>query len=69
MVIEVRVAAHSGGDATRFELERDNPFAVGDFLPQFNMTYQVTRVLPGNDDYDQVVEAEWRMGPAQVGRG
>jgi hypothetical protein len=66
VLYEVRVAPHSGGDETRFELERDEPVNEGDLLPRPNMLYQAIRVLPGYDKFDGVIEAEWRGGPAQA---
>jgi hypothetical protein len=70
VIYEVRVKPHYGGDATRFVVERDEPIKERDLLRQLNMLYRVTRVLPAtpdNDEFDFLVEAEWRAGPAQAG--
>jgi hypothetical protein len=68
---EVRVAAHSGGEATRFELEQDEPLKEDDAIRQFSMLYRVKRVQPldlsESDEFDAIVEAEWAAGPAQAG--
>jgi hypothetical protein len=66
---EVRVAPLSGGGEGRFELERDEPLKAGDLLRQGDLLYEVIRVLPvddSDDDFDVVVVAEWRAGPAQA---
>jgi hypothetical protein len=56
---EVRVVSA----ASRFEIERDEPRVVGEMLRQFSMAYEVMRILPGEGDFDAVVEVEWRAGP------
>jgi hypothetical protein len=40
-------------------LKEDDP------IRQFSMVYRVRRVLPGEDDFDAIVEADWVAGPAQ----
>jgi hypothetical protein len=70
MRYDIHVAAHSGGQETRFEYERDERLEVGDSIRQFSMVYRVTRVQPlgpsESDDFDAVIEAEWLAGPAQA---
>jgi hypothetical protein len=63
---DVRVAPHSGGEATRFEPDREEPLKEGDPIRQLSMVYRVKRILPGSDDFDAIVEAEWVAGPAQA---
>jgi hypothetical protein len=58
---EVRVTNRAG----RFEIERDEPLAVGDRISAGSMVYKVVRLLPGSGGFDAVVEVEWVMGPAQ----
>lgn len=57
-------------DGSRFELERDEPLAVGDFLQQFSMVYEVKEIRPlsveESDEFDAIAEVEWRAGPAQA---
>jgi hypothetical protein len=57
---EVRVS-----DGSCFEIEREEPPAVGEMLAPFTMVYEVMRVLPGEGDFDAIIKAEWRAGPAQ----
>jgi hypothetical protein len=63
VVYEVRVAAHNGGQETRFQLELDEAPAKGEHFKQGTMVYEVTRVVPD----EAVIEAVWRAGPAQSG--
>jgi hypothetical protein len=71
MRYEVRVAPHSGGEATRFELEQDEPLKEDDPIREFSMVYRVKSVQPldpsESNEFDAIVEAEWVAGPAQVG--
>jgi hypothetical protein len=71
MRYEVRVAANGGAQESRFELEQDEPLAVGDMLRQFSMVYQVTGIQPlsvdESEDFNAIIHAEWRAGPAQAG--
>jgi hypothetical protein len=48
MVYEVLEPASKG----RFELERSEPLKEDELFTQFDMTYKVLRVLPGNDQFD-----------------
>jgi hypothetical protein len=71
MRYEVRVAAHGEAEASRFELERDEPLKEDDPITQFSMVYRVKRVQPldpsESDEFDAIIEAEWVAGPAQAG--
>jgi hypothetical protein len=51
---EVRVTNRAG----RFEIERDEPLAVGDRISAGSMVYKVVRLLPGSGEFDAVVEVE-----------
>jgi len=68
---DIRVAPHSGGQETRFELEQDEPLKEDDPIRQFSMVYRVKRVQPldpsESDEFDAIVEAEWVAGPAEFG--
>jgi hypothetical protein len=55
------------GDS-RFELERDEPLKEGETFTQFTMIYRVQRILPGNGDFDAIVEVEHVGGPGQFGQ-
>ena len=54
MLYEVRVSEEES-----FELVSDDPLKVGELITESETVYEVTRVLDGN-----VVEVEWRAGPA-----
>lgn len=54
------------GDS-RFELDREEPLKEGDTFTQFTMIYRVRRILPGNDEFDAIVEIEHVGGPGQSG--
>ena len=64
-------APHSGGEASRFELEQDEPLRVDDPIRQFSMVYRVKSVQPlepsESDEFDAIVEAEWVAGPGEAG--
>jgi hypothetical protein len=66
MVYEVIVVAPP--DRGRFELERSEPLKEGDRFEQPDVQplkyYRALRVLPENEDYDGVVEAEQVGGPS-----
>jgi hypothetical protein len=70
---EVHVPAHGEAEASRFELEQDEPLKEGDPIRQFSMVYRVTRVQPldpsESDEFDAIVEADWVAGPAESGYG
>ena len=70
MRYDVRVAPHSGGEASRFEHEQDNPVAEGEVIRAFSISYRVTSVVPlgpsENDEFDAIVEAERVAGPAEA---
>jgi hypothetical protein len=71
MRYDVHVAAHSGGEATRFELERgdDEQLQEGDFIRSLSMSYRVVSIRPldpsESDEFDAIVHAEWAVGPAE----
>jgi hypothetical protein len=65
MRYEVHVAAHGGGEETRFELERDEPLAEGEPFAQFTMIYKVLSIRPDHGDFDALVEAQQVGGPGQ----
>jgi hypothetical protein len=58
-------------DGSRFDLERDEPLAVGEMLGQFSMVYEVKAIRPlsveESEEFDAVVDVEWRAGPAEAG--
>lgn len=62
----MRYEAIQPATGSRFELERDEPLNEGDILKQLSMVYKVRRVLPGNEEFDAVIEVEWQAGPAQA---
>ena len=52
MVYDGRVS-DPDGEESRFELRRDEPLKVGDFIRQGTMVYTVRRILPhGSDQFD-----------------
>lgn len=53
-------------DGSRFEIELDEPPVAGKTLDPFNMVYEVTAVLPGEGDFDGIIEARWVAGPGQA---
>jgi hypothetical protein len=69
MRYDARVAPHSGGEASRFEHEQDEPVAEGEFIRAFSMSYRVTSVVPlgppESDELDAIVEAERVAGPEE----
>jgi hypothetical protein len=69
MRYEVHVAAHSGGQPTRFKHKSEDQLKEGDPIQVPGMTYRVMHVRPldpsESDEFDAVVEAEWVAGPAQ----
>jgi hypothetical protein len=65
MRYDVRVRPHSGGQGGRFEHEQDEPLEKGAILNPGGMVYRVVSVLPGEADFDAVIDAEWLAGPAQ----
>lgn len=71
MRYEVHVAAHGEAEASRFELEPDEPLSGGDLIRQFSMVYRVKRVQQldpsESGEFDAIVEAVWVAGPAQAG--
>ena len=73
MRYDVRVAPKTGGEASRFEHEQDEPVAEGDFIQAFSMRYRVTSVVPlgpsESDEFDAIVEAEREAGPAEATSG
>lgn len=70
MRYDVRVAPQSGGEASRFEHEQDEPLTEGDFIPAFSMSYRVTSLVPlgpsDSEEFDAIVEAERVAGPAEA---
>jgi hypothetical protein len=62
MVYEVLEPASKG----RFELERSEPLKEDERFTQFDMTYKVLRFLPGNDQFDAVIEVAHVGGRAQA---
>lgn len=61
MVYEVRLP-----DGNVFELERDEPATEGIYVRHDGKVYEVVRVvLPETDDYDGILEVEWRAEPAR----
>ena len=70
MRYDVRVAPHSGGEASRFEHEQDEPLTEGDVIGAFSMSYRVTSVVPlgpsENDEFDAILEAERVAAPAEA---
>ncbi|MGH3063509.1 MAG: hypothetical protein ACRDMK_04145 [Gaiellaceae bacterium] len=70
MRYDVRVAPHSGGEASRFEHEQDEPLTEGDFIQAFSTSHRVTSVVPlgpsESDEFDAIVEAEQVAGPAEA---
>jgi hypothetical protein len=73
MRYDVRVAPRGDAEASRFELERDEPLKEDDPIHQFSMVYRVVSIRPldpsESDEFDAVIEAEWVAGPAQSGFG
>lgn len=66
MRYEVRVL-HPDDIESRFELERDEPLAVGDIIIEGSMAYKATSLQPGTGEFDAVIVAEWFAGPAEFG--
>lgn len=70
MRYDVRVAPHSGGEASRFEHEQDEPLTEGDFIQAFSTSHRVTSVVPlgpsESDEFDAIVEAEQVAEPAEA---
>jgi hypothetical protein len=70
MRYDVRVAPHSGGEASRFEHEQDEPLTEGDFIQAFSGSHRVTSVVAlgpsESGELDAIVEAEKVAGPAEV---
>ena len=70
MRYDIRVTNTDGSEG-RFELEQDEELKVGSPLRQWSMVYEVRLVLSygldESDQFDAVVEADWRLGPAQAG--
>jgi hypothetical protein len=62
MVYEVLEPASKG----RFELERSEPLKEDELFTQLGMTYKVVRVLPGNDQFDAVIEVVHVGGRAEA---
>ncbi len=70
MRYEVRVRPYADSpQGSRFEIEREEPLVEGEVLSQFNMVYKVMKLLPGEDDFDGIAEAEWVAGAAHIWRG
>lgn len=67
MRYEVRVRRPDGIES-RFELERDEPLAVGDIIIEGSMAYKATSLQPGIGEFDAVLVAEWFAGPAEFGQ-
>jgi hypothetical protein len=59
---EVRVS-----DGSRFEIELDEPPIEGGAIDPGSMVYKVLRVLPGEGEFDGIIEVEGRAGPAEFG--
>ena len=70
MRYDIRVT-NADGSVGRFELEQDEELKVGSPLRQWSMVYEVRLVLSygldESDQFDAVVEADWRLGPVQAG--
>jgi hypothetical protein len=71
MRYEVHVAPHSGGQATRFEHEQEEPLKPGDPIRLPGMSYRVESVTPlspeESDEFDARVKAVWVAGPVTAG--
>jgi hypothetical protein len=52
-------------DGSRFDVERAEPPREGEAIAPGSMVYRVLRLLPGDEEYDGIIEAEWQAGPAQ----
>ena len=62
MRYEVRVVS----DESQFEIERDEPPVEGEAIAPGSMVYKVLRVLPGEGEFDGIIEVEWQAGPTRV---
>jgi hypothetical protein len=66
MVYDVRIVEPPGD--SRFDHECAEPLKEGQLFTPGNVTYEVLRILPENENYDGVAEVAWRVGPPVFGR-